>query len=109
MRVILLSLAPLLVAATVAPTPRIAPHDTGNLANRPEAAWKNCRSRMETVRQERGLPKLDRKDAAPSDPLLILAVDRRIDGCEVLVMRGNVNDIRPLPEFNDHATLKPAH
>jgi hypothetical protein len=109
MRAILLPLAPLLAAATVAPTPAIAPHVGDNLANPSEAPGKNCRGRLETVRQERGLPKLDRKDTGTSDPLLILAVDRRMDGCEVLVMRNNANDVRPLPEFSDHATMKPAH
>jgi hypothetical protein len=56
-----------------------------------------CRDRIDEVRDDRGLPKLDRKAASPDDGLLIAAVDKRIDGCSVLVMRNNTRDIRPLP------------
>ena len=60
-----------------------------------ERSQKNCRDRIQEVRQERGLPRLER-DAGAADPLMILAVHRTIDGCSVLV---TVNDeIRPLPE-----------
>ena len=59
----------------------------------------NCQGRIETARAERGLPKLDRDTAKPGEPLFIAAVDKRIDGCEVLVMRDNLSDIRPLPQF----------
>ena len=56
-----------------------------------------CRDRIELVRQERGLPKLQRDTARPDEPLFIAAVDKRIDGCSVLVMRENRADVRPLP------------
>jgi hypothetical protein len=56
-----------------------------------------CRDRIELVRQERGLPSLQRDTATPDEPLLIAAVDRRIGGCSVMVMRDNLADIRPLP------------
>jgi hypothetical protein len=56
-----------------------------------------CRDRIQEVRDERGLPKLDREAAKPDDGLLIAAVDKRIDGCSVLVMRNDTSDIRPLP------------
>ena len=56
-----------------------------------------CRDRIELVRQERGLPKLQRDTARPDEPLFIAAVDKRIDGCSVLVMRENLADVRPLP------------
>ena len=59
----------------------------------------DCRGRIETVRAERGLPALQRDTARPGEPLFIAAVDKLIDGCEMLVMRDNLSDIRPLPEF----------
>jgi len=66
-----------------------------------DASRLNCRGRIETARVERGLPKLRKDDAKPAEPLFIAAVDKMIDGCEVLVMRENLSDIRPLPEFQD--------
>jgi hypothetical protein len=60
-----------------------------------------CRDRIEMVREERGLPKLERHTASPDEPLMIAAVDKRIDGCAVMVMHGNASDIRPLPEFEE--------
>ena len=64
-----------------------------------------CRDRIELVRQERGLPKLQRDTAAPDDPLLIAAVDKRIGGCSVLVMRNDTSDIRPLPAPQEHRLM----
>ena len=40
---------------------------------------------------------LQRDTAKPDEPLLIAAVDKRIDGCSVMVMRNNLADVRPLP------------
>ena len=59
-----------------------------------------CRDRIELVRQERGLPMLQRDTAKPDETLFIAAVDKRIDGCSVLVMRNNLADVRPLPAPN---------
>ena len=105
---LLLPLAPLLVAATVAPRPIASPQVYYKLAPQHDQSRKNCRGRIETAREERGLPKLA-PDKDPQNPLLILAVDRLIDGCEVLVMQNNINDIRPLPEFSDTPRMRPAH
>jgi hypothetical protein len=70
----------------------------------------NCRGRIETARAERGLPPLQRDTAKAGEPLFIAAVDKLIDGCEVLVMRNNLSDIRPLPEFEDGpGELTPLH
>lgn len=56
--------------------------------------WQTvCRDTIHQVRDARGLPRLE--DAPP--PQLIAAVDQRIGGCSVMVMRGNTSDIRPLP------------
>lgn len=74
-------------------------HDRGEMTD--PSATTVCRDRIEKAREERGLPKLRRDKASPNEPLFIAAVDRRIGGCSVLVMRDNLSDIRPLPEFSD--------
>jgi len=56
-----------------------------------------CRDRIQQVRQERGLPQLQRDTASSAEPLFIAAVDKRIGGCSVMVMRNDTNDVRPLP------------
>lgn len=61
-----------------------------------------CRDRIEMVRHDRGLPRLRRENAGPDEAgfeaLMFHAVDRDVAGCDVLVMVGDRNDIRPLPE-----------
>lgn len=66
-----------------------------------------CRDRIQAIRDERGLPRLDRDNAAPDEPLLIAAVDQRIGGCSVMVMRNDTSDIRPLPTQDGPARLQP--
>ncbi|MDJ0643746.1 MAG: hypothetical protein QNJ15_13105 [Erythrobacter sp.] len=57
-----------------------------------------CRDRIMQAREASGLPLLlERAPASPEKPFLIYAVDRQQDGCSVMVMMGNPNDIRPLP------------
>lgn len=69
-----------------------------------------CRDRITLTRAERGLPMLQRDTASPDRPLLIAALDHRIDGCGVLVMRADTNDIRPVPAVpDDQPLLMPAH
>jgi hypothetical protein len=63
-----------------------------------------CRDRIQEVRRELGQPPLDRT-AAPADPLFIAAVDKRIGGCSVLVMRNDTSDIRPLPAPREHRLM----
>ncbi len=61
-----------------------------------------CQDRIHRARAAAGLPLLKREPASPDKPHLIYAVDRRQDGCGVMVMMGNPDDIRPLPEpFED--------
>ncbi|MXP42813.1 hypothetical protein GRI75_14295 [Altererythrobacter soli] len=95
MRLVLALLAPLATAAT---SPEQGAPPPGAEEREPT---ENCRGRIERVRQERGLPQLRRDSASPEEPLLIAAVDKRIDGCAVLVMRHDAGDIRPLPPFQD--------
>ena len=58
-----------------------------------------CRDTIHAVREERGLPQLKRETASPDEPLLIAAVDHRVNGCSVMVMYGRTSDVRPLPAF----------
>ena len=63
-----------------------------------------CRDRIHEIRRELGQPELER-DATPQDPLFIAAVDKRIGGCSVLVMRNDTSDLRPLPEAAEHRLM----
>jgi len=83
-----------------APAPRATP-TMREIQAPPGPGEAVCRDRIEEVRNGRGLPKLDRKAASPDDGLLIAAVDKRIDGCSVMVMRNDTSDIRPLPTAPD--------
>jgi hypothetical protein len=92
----LLSPAMTLAADTPAPAETESVRPTvRELKGPPEPA--NCRDRIHAVREERSLPKLERDTASPDEPLFIAAVDKRIGGCSVLVMRQNLSDVRPLP------------
>ena len=64
-----------------------------------------CRDRTHTVREERGLPALDRETADPDEPLLIAAVDHRIGECSVMVMKHDTRDVRPIPKPDERAPL----
>lgn len=74
----------------------------------------DCRDRIHDAREASGQPPLpelapqapealpstpllDRQPASPDRPQAIYAVDRRQDGCSVMVMMGDPDDIRPLP------------
>jgi hypothetical protein len=84
--------------APVPHPPLVSPH--GGEITDPSAS-PVCRDRIDVVRESRGLPKLRRDTTAPAKPLFIAAVDKRIGGCSVLVMRNNTSDVRPLPQFQD--------
>jgi hypothetical protein len=68
-----------------------------------------CADRITQVREATGQPRLQRETADPGKPLLIAAVDKRIDGCRVLVMAADPRDVRPEPEVESRrAGLLPA-
>ena len=91
---------PLLAAAAASAIPA-TPHS-------PEHAAA-CRDTITRVREQAGLPKLERGAARPGEGLLIAAVDKRIDDCRVLVMVRDTRDIRPEPEpSGERAKLLPA-
>lgn len=56
-----------------------------------------CRNRIEQARAAAGKPRLDREPASPDEPLLMYAVDRRLDGCGVLVPVGDPAAVRVSP------------
>ena len=59
-------------------------------------------------RETGGLPVWQRGPATGEDGYMIAAVDKRVDGCAVMQMHGDVNDLRPLPEPRDEFLLRPA-
>ncbi|MBX7540724.1 hypothetical protein [Qipengyuania sphaerica] len=77
------------------------PSDHPPAAKVPEQAERNCEDSIREVREASGQPQLDRGTSDGSDALFIAAVDQRIDGCAVMVMRQDTNDIRPLPQPSD--------
>ena len=120
MRLILL---PLFASAVVAPVSEPAPAPASPEAmmpayTQPARAWtsvedavarKPCGDRIEQVREAAGQPALDKTPATPGQGYMIAAVDKRIDGCAVMQMKGDVNDLRPLPVTEGPARLQPAH
>lgn len=88
-------------AAMIAPAP--SAHSQQRLQFTPDGQpvdgtrERACRDRIEMVRAERGLPRLEREAATASEPLFFTALDYRIDGCGALVMRNDTSDIRPIP------------
>ena len=97
MRLIVL---PLLAAAVAANLPSSEPAP-------PERS--QCRDRISQVREAAGQPRLDRSPARPGDGFLIAAVDKRVDGCAVMQMHRNIDDLRPVPEPSmGPARLQPA-
>ncbi|MBT2133701.1 hypothetical protein KK137_05075 [Croceibacterium sp. LX-88] len=67
----------------------------------------SCIGRIELVRQERGQPALQRDADKAEEGMLIAAVDHKIDGCSVLVMRNDTSDVRPVPTINEPAQVRP--
>lgn len=63
---------------------------------------ERCRDRITVAREAAGKPPLlDRGPASPDRPYHIYAVDKRIDGCAVMVMHGDPTDIRPIPDRSE--------
>lgn len=58
---------------------------------------RRCRHRIEQARTDAGKPKLEGEPADAEKPLLIYAVDHRMDGCGVLVPVNDPADVRSPP------------
>lgn len=68
----------------------------------------HCGEVIQQVRTANALTTLQRGPATPEDGYLIAAVDKRVDGCSVMQMHGDVSDLRPLPEPAEETLLRPA-
>ncbi len=101
------------------PAPQVAPNKSAMMPGYtvPPQRWtsveeamasQNCQDRIQQVRDASGQPALDKTPGAPDEGYMINAVDMRLDGCAVMQMKGNVNDLRPLPTPSGAARLQPA-
>jgi hypothetical protein len=62
-------------------------------------AAPDCGDTVTQAREHDGKPPLlEREPASPDKPHLIYAVDKRLDGCAVMVMKGDLTDMRPIPK-----------
>ena len=102
-----LSLAALLPATGAMPPPEAPAPEIRMAQPAPGLSSRVCRDRIHEVREDLGLPRLDRDTASPDEPLFIAAVDKRIDGCSVMVMRDNLADMRPLPAPDNGPLFRP--
>ena len=74
-----------------------------------EAERLRCQKAIEQARGEPVEPELERGPATGDDGVMIAAVDKRIDGCPVLVMYHDKSDLRPAPSVElRQAQLIPA-
>lgn len=62
-------------------------------------AEPDCGDTIMQAREDAGQPPVpEREPASPDKPHLILALDKRLDGCAVMVMKGDPADMRHLPK-----------
>jgi hypothetical protein len=80
-----------------------------NTVDDPDVETAICRDRIHKAREEAGQPPLDREPATGDEPMAIWAVDRREDGCAMLVAMGDAEDIRPIPRIEENHLLRPAN
>jgi hypothetical protein len=91
-----------LVGAAEPPSDSPVPHPAIRQVELSVQSSEHCRDRITQAREDAGKPPLfDRAPASPDKPYKIYAVDKRIDGCSVMVMHGDVSDVRPLPLPSD--------
>lgn len=57
-----------------------------------------CSDTIEHAREASGRPPLEKHESDTPEPMLYKAVDRNVDGCDVLVMADDTDDLRPVPE-----------
>jgi hypothetical protein len=92
----------LLGAADAPPVPPAGPQAILREGRPVTLSEEECRDRITLAREAAGKPPLlEREPASPDKPYHIYAVDRRQDGCAVMVMKGDPADIRPLPARPD--------
>ncbi|MXP09555.1 hypothetical protein [Pseudoblastomonas halimionae] len=81
--------------SAVPPMPDFGEHDEAH-----------CEIVIEQALEQSGMPILRRETATDERPLLSAAVDRRIDGCPVIQMLANPDDVRPFPKPEDGPALR---
>lgn len=96
-----------LASGAAAPAPQTPGEPEARAKEQGDAVPANCRDTIQQVRADRGLPLLDRGNARADEALLVAAVDQRVGGCSVLVMRNDTGDIRPLPQPSTDGKLQP--
>ena len=69
---------------------------------------QQCADRIRQIREQSGQPVLDKRAADSEEGTLIWAVDKREGGCPVMVAKGDLDDIRPVPEGEEQPLLRPA-
>lgn len=69
---------------------------------------EKCVDTIRRVRAENGLPEIQDGNERPADPPFVKAVEKRIDGCPVLVMAHDTDDPRSGPEPGDKAKFMQA-
>jgi hypothetical protein len=102
---------PLLAASLVAIPPVLARNamPPPKVSSEPLVPKSSCTDTIHLARRAAGMPSANRSTGSASEPLLLAAVDRRIENCRVLVMANDHSDIRPEPEFSSgEPRLRPA-
>jgi hypothetical protein len=115
-RLAFIAIAPVALVAASEPAPPV-PLDMPSYQG-PARQWETledappspeeCRDRITHAREQAGQPRIERETAHPDKPMMIWAVDRREDGCSVMVVAGDPDDIRPLPDGAGKAEMIPA-
>ena len=86
-----------------------ARHEDGNLQELPSTGEDCTQQTARTSQPSDQRPQFRREPAPAEKPLAIYAVDRREDGCPMIVMLGNPDDVRPMEvEQSPTATTWPA-
>ena len=103
-----LPLAGLMLSGQTLPEPE-SPLPQARLFNLSDPQEPRCADVIREVRDASGVQILQRAPATGAEGHMIAAVDKRVDGCSVMQMHGNVNDLRPLPQVSDEDfRLRPA-
>ncbi|MCH2488205.1 MAG: hypothetical protein MK010_10750 [Erythrobacter sp.] len=107
-----------LLAQPSDPAPERDPFDMPSYQE-PAQSWRDiqdpierarCEQEIRKARAEAGKPEIERETADAEEPLLIAAVDQKLNGCSVLVMKQDTSDVRPLPARPEGpVTIEPAN
>ena len=102
-----LPIAALMVSGQTSPEP-LVPETAARMPNLSDPQAPGCADVIREVRDASGQDALLRGPAMANEGQMIAAVDKRIEGCAVLQMHGNPDDLRPLPLVTEDFRLRPA-